>query len=70
MWDGCAPLFHNKEYNETGSEQTRNECDSKQAWVVVVKDTQQPECGERADNRADRVQHSLEAKGPAIGLPV
>jgi uncharacterized protein len=40
MRDRCALLLRDKEYNDTDSEQTRNERDSKQAWVMVIKDTQ------------------------------
>jgi hypothetical protein len=63
MRDGCALLLRDKEYNDADSEQTRHERESKQAWVVVIKGTQQPQCASGADNRAGRVQHSLEAKG-------
>jgi hypothetical protein len=42
MRDGCALLLRDKEYNDTDSEQTRHERESKQAWVVVIKGTQQP----------------------------
>jgi hypothetical protein len=68
MRDGCALLLRDKEYNDTNSEQTRYERDSKQAWVVVIKDTQQPQCGGGTDNRAKRVQHSLEAEGASVCL--
>jgi hypothetical protein len=68
MRDGCALLLRDKRYNDTDSEQTRNQRDSKQTWVVVIKNTQQPQCGGRADNRTDRVQHSLEAKGASVCL--
>jgi uncharacterized membrane protein YraQ (UPF0718 family) len=40
MRDRCALLLRDKEYNDTDSEQTRNERDSKQAWVMVIKGTQ------------------------------
>ena len=63
MRDGCALLLRDKEYNDTDSEQTRHERESKQAWIVVINGTQQPQCASGTDNRAERVQHSLEAKG-------
>jgi hypothetical protein len=63
MRDGCALLLRDKEYNDADSEQTRHERESKQAWVVVIKGTQQPQCASGTDNRGERVQHSLEAKG-------
>ena len=68
MRDGCALLLRDKEYNDTDSEQTRNEGDRKQAWVVIIKDAQQPQCGSGADNRTERVQHPLEAEGASVCL--
>ncbi len=68
MRDGRALLLHDQKSNETGCEQTWNERDSKQAWVVVIKDSQQPQCGGGTDNRAERVQHPLEAKGASVCL--
>ena len=66
MRDGCALLLRDKEYNDTDSEQTRDEGDRKQAWVVIIKDTQQPQCGSGAHNRTERVEHSLETKGAPV----
>ncbi len=61
-------LLHDKKSNETGCEQTWKERDSKQAWVVVIKDSQQPQCGGGTDNRAEGVQHPLKAKGASVCL--
>ena len=64
--DGRALLLHDQKSYETGCEQTWKERDSKQAWVVVIVDSQQPQCGGGTDNRTEGVQHPLRAKGASI----
>ena len=54
-WTRALLLRDQKSY-ETGCEQTWKERDSKQAWVVVIKDSQQPQCGGGTDNRAESVR--------------